>query len=332
MSQVQVIEPIHPIYDYAPEKLRVCAYARVSSDSDDQLNSFAAQVDYYTELINGNEEWELVDIYADEGITGTRADKRDDFLRMMNDCRKGRIDRILVKSVSRFSRNIRDCLAALRELKALGVEVEFEKERIKTAEMHDELIMGMFSTVAQEESSSISNNMRWSYLRRMQSGNFITCNAPYGYRLVDNILIPDEQEAPVVRRIFGSYLSGKSMDAIADELTKEGIPRKDGESRWHHTAILYILTNEKYIGDSLLQKSFTTDTLPFQKVKNAGQKDRYYVTGSHEPLVSKAEFEQVKALQKLRKQQNPHKGTGTQFNLSLKIHCGKCGATFRPSV
>lgn len=332
MPQVQVIEPIHPIHDYAPEKLRVCAYARVSSDSDDQLNSFAAQVDYYTEFITGNEEWELVDIYADEGITGTRADKRDDFLRMMNDCRKGRIDRILVKSVSRFSRNIRDCLAALRELKALGVEVEFEKERIKTAEMHDELIMGMFSTVAQEESSSISNNMRWSYLRRMQSGNFITCNAPYGYQLVDNILIPDEQEAPVVRRIFGSYLSGKSMDAIADELTKEGIPRKDGEARWHHTAILYILTNEKYIGDSLLQKSFTTDTLPFQKMKNTGQKNRYYVANSHEPLISKAEFEQVKALQKLRKHQNPHKGTGTQFNLSLKIHCGKCGATFRRKV
>jgi site-specific DNA recombinase len=332
MPQVQVIEPIHPIYNYAPEKLRVCAYARVSSDSSDQLNSFVAQVDYYTGLITGNEEWDLVDIYADEGITGTRADKRDDFQRMMNDCRKGKIDRILVKSVSRFSRNIRDCLAALRELKALGVEVEFEKERIKTVEMHDELIMGMFSTVAQEESSSISNNMRWSYQRRIQSDKFITCTAPYGYQLVDNILIPDETQAPVVRRIFGSYLSGKSMEAIADELTKAGIPHRNGKAQWGHTAIMYILTNEKYIGDSLLQKSFTTDTLPFRKVRNTGQKDRYYVTGSHEPIISKVEFEQIKQLLELRRQQNPNKGCKQQYNLSLKIYCGKCGATFRRRV
>ena len=329
LPQIQVIEPVQPVFGYQPEKLRVCAYARVSSDSDDQLNSFAAQVDYYTEHITGNDEWDLVDIYADEGITGTRTDKREDFLRMMNDCRKGKIDLILVKSVSRFSRNIRDCLSALRELKALGVNVNFEKEGIKTAEMHDELVMEMFSTVAQEESSSISNNMRWSYLRRMQSGNFITCSTPFGYRLVDNILIPDEKEAPIVQNIFASYLSGKSMDVIADRLTKDGVPRKNGELNWHHTGIRYILTNEKYIGDSLLQKSFTTDTLPFQKVMNTGQKDRYYVTGSHEPIIGKAEFEQVKVLIDLRQRQCPGRGEPKQYNLSRKIYCGKCGASFR---
>ena len=329
MPQIQVIEPVHPVFGYKSEKLRVCAYARVSSDSDDQLNSFAAQVDYYTERITGNDEWELVDIYADEGITGTRTDKRGDFLRMMNDCRKGKIDLILVKSVSRFSRNIRDCLSALRELKALGVTVEFEKECIKTSEMHDELIMGMFSTVAQEESSSISNNMRWSYLRRMQSGSFITCKAPFGYRLADNILIPDERESPVVRRIFAGYLSGKSMEEIADRLTKEGVPHNGGETKWHHTGIRYILANEKYIGDSLLQKSFTTDILPFQKVRNTGQKDRYYVTGSHEPIISGAEFEQAKALMALRQRQCPGRGERKQYNLSLKVYCGKCGASFR---
>ena len=164
-------------------QLRVAAYTRVSSDSDDQLNSFAAQNRYYAELISGKAEWRMVDIYADEGITGTSAAKREDFQRMMADCRRGLIDQILVKSISRFARNTKDCLEAVRELKELGVNVRFEREGIDTANVSSELITTIYAAFAQKESESISGNMRWSYQRRMESGEFNTCRAPWGFRL-----------------------------------------------------------------------------------------------------------------------------------------------------
>ena len=164
-------------------QLRVAAYTRVSSDSDDQLNSFAAQNRYYADLISGKAEWRMVDIYADEGITGTSAAKREDFQRMMADCRRGLIDQILVKSISRFARNTKDCLEAVRELKELGVNVRFERESIDTANVSSELITAIYAAFAQKESESISGNMRWSYQRRMENGEFNTCKAPYGYRL-----------------------------------------------------------------------------------------------------------------------------------------------------
>lgn len=328
MPQVQLIEPVNSILQYAPDKRRVCAYARVSSDSDDQLNSFMVQVEHYNRRIAENEDWELVDIYADEGITGTRSDKRDEFQRMLTDCRKGKIDLILVKSVSRFARNIHDCLATVRELKALGIHVEFEEDGLKTADMHDEMMIGAFSSIAQEESTSISNNMRWSYERRMKSGKFLCCSAPYGYDLVENTLIPNSEEAAAVRRIFGSYLSGRSMEQIADGLNADGLPCKNGETKWLYTAVSYILKNERYIGDALLQKSYTTDTMPFKTVRNKGERDRYYVTGSHEPIISRWEFEQAKQLMESRNRQCPNKGRGKQYTFSLKITCGKCGSSF----
>ena len=332
MPQVQVIEPVNAIFQYAPPKLRVCAYARVSSDSADQLNSFSVQMDHYQNLIAKNEEWELADVYADEGITGTRSDKREEFQRMLSDCRKGKIDLILVKSVSRFARNIHDCLAAVRELKALGIEVEFEEDGLKTADMHDEMIIGAFSAIAQEESTSISNNMRWSYARRMQNGSFTCCCAPYGYDLIDGILIPNPKEAPVVRRIFAGYPSGKSMEQIADQLNADGIPCKNGEVKWLYTAISYILKSERYIGDALLQKSYTTDTMPFRTVRNKGEKDRYYITGSHEAMISRTVFEQAQQLMKARNALCPHKGYGRQYVFSQKIRCGKCGTNFSRRV
>lgn len=332
MPQVQVIEPVNAILQYAPPKLRVCAYARVSSDSADQLNSFSVQMDHYQNLIDQNEEWELVDIYADEAVTGTRADKREEFQRMLTDCRRGKIDLILVKSVSRFARNIHDCLATVRELKALGVEVEFEEDGLKTADMHDEMIIGAFSSIAQEESTSISNNMRWSYARRMQNGTFTCCSAPYGYDLTGGTLIPNTKEAPVVRRIFANYLSGKSMEQIADELNADCIPCKNGEVKWYYTAVAYILKSERYIGDALLQKSYTTDTMPFKVVRNKGEKDRYYITGSHEPIISRAEFEQAQQLMQSRRSLNPNSGRGKQYVFSLKIRCGKCGTNFTRRV
>ena len=206
--------------------LRVAAYARVSSDSNDQLHSYAAQTTYFAKLINSNPNWIFADIYADQGITGTSVEKRDDFLRMMEDCRSGRIDRILVKSTSRFARNTKESLEAVRELKSLGVSVYFEEQNIDTAQATGEALTAVFSALAQKESEAISERMRHSYQMRMQRGVFSTRCAPYGYRLVDNQLEVIEDEAVVIRQIFDRYLSGISMEDIAKEITAQGIPTK----------------------------------------------------------------------------------------------------------
>ena len=227
-------------------KLRVAAYARVSSASDDQLNSFAAQNRHYSDLISSKENWRMVDIYADEGITGTSAEKREDFQRLLADCRRGLIDRVLVKSISRFARNTKECLETIRELKSLGVGVYFEKENIDTATMSGEMMTALFASFAQAESESISGNMRWSYQRRMQSGEFITCKAPFGYRLRNGTLEIEESEAKIIRMIFARYLSGQSTADIAAEITKLGIPTRDGTPYWQYTTICYILQNERY--------------------------------------------------------------------------------------
>ena len=253
MPEIRVIEPII----FAPaEKLRVCAYARVSSDSTDQRNSFASQVNYYTKYIQAHEGWTFVDIYADQGITGTSALKRDEFLRLMRDCRQGKIDRILVKSVSRFARNAQDCIEAVRELRQLGVTVYFEKEHINTANMSNEMFLSMMSAFAQEESISISKNMRKGAVMRMKNGTFRLSQAPYGYYLDEKgILIVQQEESKIVQRIFGNFLSGMGIQEIAAELQKEHIPKLNGEPIWSYTGILYkamiarILDCEKYISE-----------------------------------------------------------------------------------
>lgn len=224
--------------------LRVAAYCRVSSDSSDQLHSYAAQIRKYTEEIAHHKDWKLVDIYADEGLTGTRMDKREDFNRMLSDCRKGRIDKILVKSVSRFARNTKDCLAVLRELMSLGVTVYFEKEDINTQTLTTELMVSVSGALAQQESISISQNQRISYKRRMERGEFITCTAPLGYRLVNgkNLEIIDT-EAEIVRWIFDRYLAGFSTVWIAEEMTRRKIPTAGGREVWHEQTIQKILTN-----------------------------------------------------------------------------------------
>ena len=329
MTEVIVISPI-TVEDN--QKKRVCAYARVSSDLEDQQNSFAAQVDYYTTLIGENQDFEFIDIYADEGITGTSVDKRDDFLRMMKDCRKEKIDRILTKSVSRFARNVTDCLEHIRELRSLGVTVKFEKENIDTASMTDEMLLTIMSSIAQEESMSISSNMRWYYKHRMESGRFITCSRPYGYRLENGALIIDDAESEIVRHIFHSYLSGKGTLEIAKELSQRCIPKKDGKTTWYHTTVDQILKSEKYIGDALLQKSYTTDTLPFKKMRNNGQKDQYYIKNSHSPIISKEDFERVKALFEIRGSKYASKQLAQQYPFSRKIECGECGSTFKRTV
>ena len=214
MPQVQVIQPIQQ----QPKRLRVAAYARVSSDSEDQLNSLAVQVDYYTHLIQENPNWEFAGIYTDEGITGTSTKRREQFNRLMDDCRAGLIDRVLVKSASRFARNTADALSSVRELKSLGVTVAFEKEGFDTETSNGEMLLSIICAVAQEESLSISQNMKWGIHKRMRTGNYITNATPFGYTQINHQLVPEKNNAMIVNDIFKSYLSGMSINEIAEHL------------------------------------------------------------------------------------------------------------------
>ena len=217
-QQSVIVIPAHD--EIAARKLRVAAYARVSSSSEDQLNSYRVQNQYYSELISSNPDWEMVDIYADEGITGTSVEKREDFQRMMQDCRKGKIDRILVKSISRFARNTKDCLAAVRELKELGVSVLFEEQGIDTSKVSSEMVTAIMASLAQKGSESISGNVRWGVQKRMQDGTYLPSSLPFGYTMIEKSIQIDETQAEIVREIYTAYLAGKNVDEIAKKLNQ----------------------------------------------------------------------------------------------------------------
>ena len=300
--------------------LRVAAYARVSSNSEDQKHSFAAQNAYYSKLITDNPDWELTDIYADQGITGTSIDKRDDFLRMMEDCRKGRIDRILVKSSSRFARNTKESLAAVRELKSLDVSVCFEEQNIDTAQVSGEVLIAIFAALAQRESEAISKRRRWSYQVQMKKGQFNTCQAPIGYRLDGRELEVIPEEAKVVQRIFREYLSGRNSRELARMLNEENVLGLD----WKYNTIDYILQNERYAGNALLQKRYTTDTLPFCLKKNRGERPQYFVEDINEAIVSQKIFDKAQALRRERRV-----AQGQMHNkVSQHMRCS-CGSPIR---
>lgn len=308
--------------------LRVAAYCRVSSDSSDQLHSFAAQVRYYTKFINDSEQMKLADIYADEGITGTKTSTRDDFNRLIKDCKKGKIDRVLTKSVSRFARNTADSLMYARLLKEYGVSILFEKGNIDTAYMSSELLLALSSAQAQEESISISKNMRWSIERRIKAGIFIASHTAYGYKLVNGEYIIDESEAQIVKLIFKSFLSGMGKKSIADMLNNMDIPKRIDGVPWQISTVEYILTNERYIGDAVFQKTYTTETLPFVNKANNGEQAKYYVENTNPPIISKADFEMVQKLIKENSHEKRCNKTVT-YPLTQKMRC-KCGSTYKP--
>ncbi len=320
---------IIPPSEGRPDVLRVAAYCRVSTALEEQESSYASQIRSYTELISQHEGWELVDIYADEAVSGTKTDKREDFNRLLADCRKGKIDRVLVKSISRFSRNTKDCLAALRELMRLGVTVQFEKENIDTGTLTTELMVSVSGSLAQQESMSISQNIHQSYRRRMERGEFITTKPPYGYRLVnrrDLEIVPEEAE--VIRWVFESYLNGQGIVAIAEEMNRRGVPKKHGEAAWIPYAVACWLRNEKYTGNTLCQKTFTTG-FPYISVKNRGEVDQFYIENSHPAIISQEIFDKVQAL---RKKKKAPASAPSKFPLTRKMICGKCGATFYRTV
>lgn len=309
--------------------IRLAAYCRVSSSSDDQIHSFATQIRYYSEYAKKHPEYQLVDIYADEGMSGTEMKKRDEFNRLLRDCQNGKIDRIIVKSISRMSRNTEELLVTLRMLKDIGVTVYFEEQGIDTDKLNMEMIVTFPGMAAQQESEAISGNMRWSYKKRMESGDF-NCTCPaYGYCLDNGEMVINENEATVIRNIFDMYLKGMGIQSIANKLNDEKIPRRYGYSKWYYNTVRYVLTNERYMGDALLQKKFTTDTLPYRKKYNKGEKPQYYVENSNPAIISKETYNAAQNLLKSRQNGN---GKRVENPLSSILKCPECGRSFRRQI
>ena len=323
MAQVTIIEAANAAEEKL--KLRCAAYCRVSSDSDDQLNSFMAQTRYYEKAFEKSDREQLVNIYADEGITGTREDKRDGFQRMIKDCRRGKIDRIYTKSISRFARNTKNCLKNIRELKSLGISIFFEKENIDTAKLTDEMMITIMGGLAQEESTSISQNMRWSVQKRMQNGTYKNATPPFGFKKVNGDLEIEENQALIVRQIFEWYISGYGLKTIADMLNVLNLTGSKQSVLLKADNIRYMLKNDRYIGNAMFQKSYVTETLPHIKKRNYGEKQKYCVTGVNQQIVDKETFY---AAQKLLKSRHRDFETNV-YPLSKKVFCGKCGATYK---
>ncbi len=313
-------------------KLKVAAYARVSTEQDEQQNSYEAQVNYYKQHIQGNPDWEFAGVFADEGISGTSTKQRDGFNRMVGLALDGGIDLILTKSISRFARNTVDTLKTVRDLKAAGVEVIFEKENLHTMDPKCEVMLTIMSSLAQEESRSISENVRWGQQKSMRDGKV---SVPYssflGYRKgKDGRLEIVEEEAKTVRLIYRFFLEGRTINGIARHLTDSGIPTPTGKAKWPVSTVKSILSNEKYKGDALLQKTYTVDYLTKEIRKNDGERRQYLVTGSHAPIIDPDIFERVQ--QKLAEQKAYRQKIRGNSPLSNKIICGCCGAFYGHKV
>ena len=322
------ITDITPTLQKKTEKIRLAPYCRVSSDSADQLHSFAAQIRYYSEYAKRHPECELVDIYADEGITGTDMSRRDELHRLLRDCKLGKVDRIVCKTVARFARNTEELLTTLRMLGEIGVSVYFEEQGIDTDKLNMEMIVTFPGMAAQQESETISGNVRWGIKKRMESGEYIIQTPAYGYRLENKKMVIDEAEAVIVRRIFDLYLHGMGMQQIADLLNAEGVPRayrKDSDI-WKMNTIHYILRNEKYMGDAILQKKYKTECLPYRQKRNHGELPKYYVENYCPQIISPEIFQATQELMKLRRVE---KSARQEYPLTKMLRCPDCGRAFR---
>lgn len=321
-------------------QLRVAAYCRVSTDDEEQLTSYEAQKNYYTDKIMTNKEWTMAGIFADEGITGTSARKRPEFLRMIRQCKQGKIDIVLTKSISRFARNTVDCLNYVRALKELGIAVIFEKENMNTLEIDSEILITMLGAFAQSESESISANVRWGIRQAMKEGKAtIQYKYLYGYRKGDDGK-PEiiSEQAEVVRKIYDLFLSGTPVRGIQEYLNASAVPNINGEPKWARSAIDSILTNEKYCGDVLLQKTYIDDCINKKVKKNTGQLPMYLVQNHHEGIISRETFDAAQAeLSRRNAGRSPSKKnapTGrsrysSKYALSDRLYCGECGTRYQ---
>ena len=314
----------------------MAAYCRVSTDHEDQTHSFEAQVDYYTKYIEERDQYELADIYADEGISGTSTKKREDFKRLIADCRAGKVDIVITKSISRFARNTKDCLDYMRELRSLGIPIIFEKENINTMEAGGELLFTILSSLAQDESRNISENSKWGIRSKFKNGQMHLNTYKFlGYdKDKDGKLVINKEQAKTVRRIYKEFLEGRHPQEIAKTLEAEGVPGCLGQTKWYPSTVLGILKNEKHKGDALLQKTYTSDFLTKKQVKNHGEIQQVYIEDDHEGIVDKDTWEAVQ--EELARREEFMKAHGLKMYaqgadpnpFTCRVFCGECGKSY----
>ncbi|MEA4973668.1 MAG: recombinase family protein [Candidatus Metalachnospira sp.] len=311
-------------------KLRVAAYCRVSTASDEQIISLEAQKAYYENYIKTNPEWYFAGLYYDEGISGTKKEKRAGLLSMIKDCENGKIDFIITKSISRFARNTTDCLELVRKLLDLGISIHFEKEDINTKSMESELMLSILGGLAENESVSISDNEKWSIQKRFKKGTFVISYPPYGYENVSGEMVIVPEQAEIVRGIFADVLAGKGTYTIASDLNKRKIATKR-DGKWSPSTIRGMICNEKYMGDAIFQKTYTDSS--FNRHVNDGEYDQYLSKENHEPIINYEDFEKANAV---LKQHGKEKGiekysrkSQNRYTFSGRIKCSECGSNFK---
>lgn len=316
------------------KKLRVAAYCRVSTDSDDQKESLDAQKAHYESWIKIHDNWEFAGLFYDFGVTGTKTEHRDGLQNLLLECRAGKIDYILTKSISRFSRNTTDCIFLVRELLDMNIPIYFEKENIDTGSMESEFVLSILSSMAQDESRSISENNKWSVRQRFENGTYQFSCVPYGYMRDDEgFMVINPEEAEIVRFIYQSVLNGLGSEKIAKILEERQIPTRKG-GKWTNSTVRDILTNEKYYGAAVFQKTYTNES--FHRKKNYGEVDRYFVEEHHEPIISKEIFERVKEIIEQRASEKRIISGSDKYQkryvFSGIIFCGECGDKFRRKI
>lgn len=325
MKRVNVINPLDNF-----KKVRVAAYARVSTESDEQVRSLVAQKEYYQRYIESNAKWQFIGVYYDEGFSGTSLKKRVGLNRLIDDCEKGLVDLIITKSISRFSRNTVDCINLVRRLLTYGVPIIFEKENIRTDDMDGELMLSILAELAASESKHISENEKWGVRKRFKDGTFVISYLPYGYTNINGVMTIVPEEAEIVKEIFSLILEGESTACIANILNSRNIKTKRN-GRWSTSTIRGIIKNEKYTGDTLFQKTYTDDN--FNRHKNNGEKERYFIENHHIAIISHDLFQKAN---KILQQRGLEKGNcentdkyNRRYSFSGRIICGECEGVFK---
>lgn len=323
----KIIKRIEPLMKRLPVKKRVAAYARVSSGKDAMRHSLSAQVSYYSRIIQENKEWQYVGVYVDEAITGTK-DLREDFQRMLKDCREGKIDMIITKSISRLARNTVTLLEVIRELKNLNIDVYFQEDNIHTLSGDGELMLSILASFYQEESLSTSNNCKWRIRKGFENAELINLRFMYGYRIKKGNVEIYEEEAKVVKMIFEDYLSGMGGTLIAKKLKNMGVKKLRGGT-WTSERVLDILKNEKYTGNAWLQKKYVKDHLTKKLVFNKGDLPKYYAEGTHPAIIDLITFQKAKDIITRNRGLYSAKNKSANYPFTSKIVCGICGKKYR---
>ena len=323
----RIVERVDSYIPAQPRALRVCAYARVSSGKDAMLHSLSAQVSHYSEMIQSHIGWVYCGVYSDEALTGTKSD-REGFQQMLTDCRAGKIDMVITKSISRFARNTVTLLQTVRELKSMGIDVYFEEQYIHTISADGELMMTILASYAQEESLSASENQKWRVRKAFENGELINLRFLFGYSITADGVQINEKEAAIVREIFSRFNGGESMSSISRDLNARGYRGALG-GKWCAERMRNTLSNEKYLGNALLQKRYRYNHIEKKLVANKGELPMYYAEGTHEPIIDQATFDKAQERLRMLAQQTANRKKPTRSAFSGLIHCGLCGNTYK---